>query len=50
LEQLKEEPKDENLRKFKSNWLPYATRIKNNTMSKIMLNCRPNGRRRLGRP
>jgi hypothetical protein len=38
LEELKGEPNNENLRKLKSNWLPHATRMKNNTMSKITLN------------
>ena len=34
----------------KSKWLLHITRMDNNMMPKIMLNCRPNGRRRLGRP
>ena len=34
--------------KIQSNWLRHVTRMNNNRMPKIMLNCRPNGRRRLG--
>jgi hypothetical protein len=49
LEELKEEPVDQRLRKYKSNWLSHVTRI-NNKMPKIMLNYIPNGRGRLGRP
>jgi hypothetical protein len=50
LEQLKVEPVDEKLRRYKSNWLQHVTRMNNNTMTKIMLNYRPNGRKLLGRP
>jgi len=50
LEELKVEPVKENLRRYKSNWPRHVTRINNNRMTKIMLNCRPNGRRQLGRP
>jgi hypothetical protein len=32
------------------NWLRHGTRMSNSRMPKIMLNYRPNGRRRLGRP
>jgi len=46
---LKVEPADEKLRKQKSNWLRHVTRMNSNRMPKVMLNCRPNGRRRLGR-
>jgi len=49
LEELKEEPADQRLRRYQSNWLRHVTRI-NNKMSKITLNCRSKGRGRLGRP
>jgi hypothetical protein len=49
LEELKVEAADEKLRRYKSNWLQQLTRMNNNRMTKIMLNYRPNGRRRLGR-
>jgi hypothetical protein len=45
LEELKVEPIDEKLRRYKSNWLRHVTRMNNNRVSKIMLNCKPNGRR-----
>jgi hypothetical protein len=48
LEELKIEPVDEKLRRCKSNWLRHVTRMDSNRMPKIMLNCRANGRRRLG--
>jgi hypothetical protein len=47
---LRKEPVDEQLRRYKSNWLRHATRMNSSRMSKIMLNCRPTGRRRLVRP
>jgi len=51
LEELKVEPAEEKLRRYKSNWLRLAKRMDNNRISKIMLKYeRPNGRRRLGRP
>ena len=46
---MKVESVDEKLRRYTSNWLQHVTRM-NNRMPKIMLNYRPNGRRRLGRP
>jgi len=49
LEELKAEPVDQKLRRCKSNWLQRVTKT-NSRMPNIMLNCRPNGRRRLGRP
>jgi hypothetical protein len=49
LEELKEEPDDQRLSRYKTNWLYHVTRIKNK-MPKIMLDYRPIGRRRLGRP
>ena len=50
LEELKVEPVDKKLNRYKSNSLRHITRINNNGMPKIMMNCRPVGRRRLGRP
>jgi hypothetical protein len=50
LEELKVEPVDGKLRKNKSHWLRHVTMWNNNRMPKIMLNYRPDGRRRLGRP
>jgi hypothetical protein len=50
LEDLKVEPLGEKLRRYTSNWLQRVARMKNNRMSKIMLNCRTYGRRLLGRP
>ena len=42
LEELKVEPVDEKLRKYKSHWLRHVTKMNNNRMSKMMLNYRPN--------
>jgi hypothetical protein len=50
LEELKAEPLDKKLRRYKSNWLQHVAGMNNNRMPKVMLNCRPNGRRRLVRP
>jgi hypothetical protein len=50
MEELKVEPADEKLRRFKSSWLRNVTRMNNDGMPQIMLNYRSNGRRRLGRP
>jgi len=50
LYELKVEPVDEKLGRYKSNWLRRATRMNNNWMPKILLNYRQNGRRRFGRP
>jgi len=50
LEALKAEKADDKLRGYKSNLLQHVTRMNSSRMAKIMLNCRPNGRRRLGRP
>ena len=44
------EPVDEELRRYKSNWLQHVTRMNSNRMSNVMLNYRPNGRRRRRRP
>jgi len=49
LEGLKAEPLEEELRRYKSNSLRHITRTSSNSMPKIMLNYRTNGRRRLGR-
>jgi hypothetical protein len=48
LEELKVEPDEEKLNRYKSNSLRHATRI-NNRMPNIMLNYRPDKHRRLGR-
>jgi hypothetical protein len=50
LEELKVEPVDERLKKYKSNWLRHVTRMNSSRMAEIMLSCRPDGRRRLERP
>ena len=50
LEKLQVEPVDEKLRKYKSNWLRYVTKMDTNKMPELMLNYLPNGRRPLGRP
>jgi hypothetical protein len=47
---MKAEPVDEKLRRCESNWQRYVTRMISNRIPKVMLNYRPNGRRRLGRP
>ena len=49
LEELKVEPVDEKLRRYKWNWLQHVTRRNNSRMPKIMLSYRPNGWRRFGR-
>jgi hypothetical protein len=46
---LKAKAVEEKLRRYKSNWLRHVTRMYSNRMTKIMLICRPNGRRWLGR-
>jgi hypothetical protein len=50
LEQMKVEPVQVKLRRNKSNWQRRVSRMNSNGMPKIMLNYRPNGRRRHGRP
>jgi hypothetical protein len=50
LEELKAYPFDQKLRRNKSNLLRHVTRMNSSRMAKIVLNCRQNGRRRLGRP
>ena len=47
VEELKAEPVDKPIR-YKSNWLRHVTGINSSRMAKVMLNCRPLGRRRLG--
>jgi len=49
-EKLKVGPIEEKLRRYKSNWLRQVTTTNNNRVSKLMLNCKPNGRRRLAIP
>ena len=41
VEDLKVEPADEKLIRYKSHWQRHVTRMNNNSMPKIMLNCRP---------
>jgi hypothetical protein len=43
LKELKKEPVDEKLRKYKSNWLQHVMRVNNNRMPKIMLKYRSDG-------
>ena len=45
LEKLEVELVDEELRRYKSDWLRHITRMNNNRVPKIMLNYRSNGRR-----
>ena len=49
LEDLKTEPVDKTLRRYKANWLRHVTRMDSKRITKIMLNYRTNGRRRFGR-
>jgi len=49
LEEMKVEPADEKLRRNKSNWLRHVTRMDSSRMAKIVLDCRPIGRKRFGR-
>jgi hypothetical protein len=49
LEELKVEPVDKKLRRFKSNWLWHVTRMNNKRITKIVLYYRPSGWRWLGR-
>jgi hypothetical protein len=50
LEELKPDPVEEKLRRYKLNCLRHVTRMNSSRMAKIVLNCRPNGRRGLERP
>ena len=50
MEELKVEPADDKLRRFKSSLLRHVARMNGSRVPKIILNCRPYGRRRLGRP
>jgi len=49
LEELRVETVDENLRRYKSNWLRHLTRLNNKRIPKIIPDYRANGRRRLRR-
>ena len=49
LNELKVDPANKNLTRYKSNWLRYVTTTNSNRMAKVMLNYRQNGRRWLGR-
>jgi hypothetical protein len=49
LEELNVEPLNEKLRRYKSKLLRHVTRMNSSRMAKIMLNCRQNSQRRLGR-
>jgi hypothetical protein len=42
LEELKAEPVDEKLRRYKSDWL-HVTKMNSSRVPKIMVNQRPNG-------
>jgi hypothetical protein len=46
--ELKVEPAEQKLRRYKLVWLRYVTRLKSSMTPKILLNCRQNGGRRLG--
>jgi hypothetical protein len=48
LQELKVEQVDLKLRTYKPIWLRHLTGINSSRMAKIVLNCRPNGRRGLG--
>jgi len=50
MEELKVEPGDKEARRYKWNWPRHVTRMNSSRMAEIMMNCRPNGQRRLGRP
>jgi hypothetical protein len=50
LEDLKAEAVDEKLRRYNSDWLRRVARMYSCGTARIMLNCRPVGRRRLERP
>ena len=50
LEEMKVEPVDQELRRYKSNLLRHVTGMNSSRMAKTMLNYRTNGRRRLGTP
>ena len=50
LEEMKVEPVAQKLRRYKSKFLRHVTRMNSRRMAKTILNCRPVGRRRLGRP
>jgi len=47
---MKVKPVEEKLRRYTQNWLRHVTRMNKHRLPKIMMNYRPNGWRRLGRP
>jgi hypothetical protein len=49
MEELKGELVDERLRRYKSNWLQEHVTGMNDRMPRIILNCKPNGGRHLGK-
>jgi hypothetical protein len=49
LEGLKVEPVEEKEKRYKSAWLQHVTRMNNHRIPKLMLNFKPNVRRRRGR-
>jgi len=50
LKELKVEPVDSKLRRYKSDWLRYVTIMNSSSLAKTMLNFRPGGRTGLRRP
>jgi hypothetical protein len=50
LEELKVEPADKKRKRYKSNRLRHVTRMNSSRITTIILNYRPNGRRRHERP
>jgi hypothetical protein len=50
LEELKVEPADEKLRRYKPTWLGHVARMDSNVMPGIMMHYGHNGRRPFGRP
>ena len=47
--ELKAEPVDDKLRRYVSNWLRHVTGMDSSRVGRIVLSCRANGRRWLGR-
>ena len=50
LEEMKVEPVNRKLRRYKPELLRHVTRTNSSRMPNVVLNCRPNSRRQLGRP
>jgi hypothetical protein len=50
LEELKVEPVDEKLRRYKSSWPRHVAIVNSNRVAQIVLNFRPNEPRRFERP